>query len=75
LRTPRVKECSAHIECKVVDMKEAGDHTLFMGKVVATTCEIEAVTDGVLDVSRIKPVLHLGGTFFTTAGEIVDSRA
>jgi flavin reductase (DIM6/NTAB) family NADH-FMN oxidoreductase RutF len=74
LKTPCVKECAAHIECKVVDTKEAGDHTLFIGKVVATTCEIEAVRDGVLDVSRIKPVLHLGGTFFTTAGEIVDSK-
>ncbi|MGB8215709.1 MAG: flavin reductase family protein [Candidatus Methanoperedens sp.] len=74
LKTPCVKECAAHIECKVIDTKETGDHTLFIGKVVATTCEIGAVKDGVLDVSRIKPVLHLGGTFFTTAGEIVDSK-
>ncbi len=74
LKTPCVKECAAHIECKVIDTKEAGDHTIFIGKVVATTCEIEAVKDGVLDISRIKPVLHLGGTFFTTAGEVVDSR-
>ncbi len=74
LKTPCVKECAAHIECMVIDTKEAGDHTIFIGKVVATTCEIEAVKDGVLDVSRIKPVLHLGGTFFTTAGEVVDSR-
>ncbi len=74
LKTPCVKECAAHIECKVADTKEAGDHTIFIGKVVATTCELEAVRDGVLDVSRIKPVLHLGGTFFTTAGEVVDSR-
>ncbi len=74
LKTPCVKECTAHIECKVVDTKEAGDHTLFIGKVVATTCELEAVKNGVLDISRIKPVLHLGGTFFTTADEVVDSR-
>ncbi len=57
-----------------MDTKEAGDHTLFIGKVVATTCEIEAVKDGMLDVYRIKPVLHLGGTFFTTTGELVDSK-
>ncbi len=73
LKTPCVKECAAHIECRVADTKEAGDHTLFIGKVVATTCDIEAVKDGVLDVSRIKPLLHLGGTFFTTTGEVVDS--
>ena len=75
VKAPGVKECAAHLECKVVDKKEAGDHTLFIGKVVATTCDIEAVRDGVLDISRIKPVLHLGGTFFTTASEVVDSRS
>jgi flavin reductase (DIM6/NTAB) family NADH-FMN oxidoreductase RutF len=72
VKTPRVKECAAHLECKVVDVKEAGDHTIFIGKVVATTCELEAIKDGVLDISRVKPVLHLGGTFFTTVGEVVE---
>lgn len=74
VKAPGVKECAAHIECKVIDTKEAGDHTLFIGKVVATTCNIGAINDGVLDISRIKPLLHLGGTFFTTTGEVVDSR-
>jgi len=73
VKAPGVKECAAHLECKVIATKEAGDHTLFIGKVVATTCEPGAIRDGILDVSRIKPVLHLGGTFFTTAGEVVDS--
>ena len=74
VKTPYVRECAAHLECRLIDSKEAGDHTIFIGKVVATICDIEAVRDGVLDVSRIKPVLHLGGTFFTTAGEVVNSK-
>jgi flavin reductase (DIM6/NTAB) family NADH-FMN oxidoreductase RutF len=74
VKTPRVKECVAHLECKVVDVKEAGDHTIFIGKVVATICEPGVVRDRVLDISRVKPVLHLGGTFFTTVGEVVDAR-
>ncbi len=74
VKVPYVKECATHLECKVVDTKEAGDHTIFIGKVIATTCELEAIKDDVLDISRIKPVLHLGGTFFTTVGEVVDSR-
>ncbi len=74
VKAPRIEECAAHLECKVVDVKEAGDHTVFIGKVVAAACELEAIKDGVLDISRIKPVLHLGGTFFTTAGEVIDSR-
>lgn len=71
LRTPGIKECAAHLECKVIDMEEAGDHTLFIGKVVAASCAQDAVKGEVLDISRIKPVLHLGGNFFTTAGEVV----
>ena len=74
IKTPGVKECVSHLECKVIDTKEAGDHTIFIGKVIATTCDLEGIKDGVLDISRIKPVLHLGGTFFTTTGEVVDSR-
>jgi len=75
VKTPYVKECAAHLECRVIDTKEAGDHTIFIGKVVATTCDLEAIKDGVLDISRMKPVLHLGGTFFTTVGEVVDSKS
>ncbi len=75
VKAPYVKECATHLECRVIDTKEAGDHTLFIGKVVATTCEFEAVKGGVLDISRIKPVLHLGGTFFTTVGEVVDLKS
>lgn len=75
VKAPGVKECVAHIECRVIDTKEAGDHTLFIGKVVATSCEAEAIKDGVLDISRIKPVLHLGGTLFTTASGVVDSKS
>jgi flavin reductase (DIM6/NTAB) family NADH-FMN oxidoreductase RutF len=74
VKAPCIKECVSHLECKVIDMKEAGDHTIFIGKVIATTCNIETIKNGVLDISRIKPVLHLGGTFFTTTREIVDSR-
>lgn len=35
VKAPLVKECLAAIECKVVGELPAGDHTLFIGKVVA----------------------------------------
>lgn len=74
IKTPSVKECVSNLECVVIDTKEAGDHTIFIGKVVSTTCDLEAVKNGMMDISRIKPILHLGGTKFTTTGEIVDSK-
>jgi flavin reductase (DIM6/NTAB) family NADH-FMN oxidoreductase RutF len=75
VKVPCVKECTAHLECRVVGTKEAGDHTIFIGKVVAATCEFQTTKDGILDISRIKPILHLGGTFFTTVNEVVVSRS
>ncbi len=36
VKAPLIKECLAAIECKVVDKADAGDHTLFIGDVVAT---------------------------------------
>lgn len=34
-RVPLIKECDASIECEVVGEKEAGDHVIFIGKVVS----------------------------------------
>lgn len=44
VKTPGIKECAARLECKAVDTKEAGDHTLFIGKVEATACEADAIS-------------------------------
>ncbi len=33
---PRIKECYAWLECKLVKSVETGDHTLFVGEVVAS---------------------------------------
>ena len=37
VRPPTVGECTAAFECKLVQAHEVGDHTLFVGEVVAVT--------------------------------------
>ena len=66
---PLVKECFAHLECRVVKAPRAGDHTLFVGEVVAASVE-KAAFDGRLRLRRPCHTLHhLGGPHFvTTAG-------
>ncbi|MFO7796557.1 MAG: flavin reductase family protein [Promethearchaeia archaeon] len=62
VKCPRIKECFAHIECKVIDEKTYGDHTLFIGEVL--TC---IVKEGLLKDERIKKVeipYHLGANRF-----------
>jgi flavin reductase (DIM6/NTAB) family NADH-FMN oxidoreductase RutF len=64
VRPPLIKECVSHLECKVVKSYKAGDHTLFIGKVVAASVERGMFKD-TLDVTKARTVLHKGGRYFT----------
>lgn len=61
---PKIEECVAHLECEVLWTKEAGDHNLIVGKVVHADIKKNAIKNGLLNVEKIKPVLHLGGVDF-----------
>jgi flavin reductase (DIM6/NTAB) family NADH-FMN oxidoreductase RutF len=71
VKPPRVAECPTHVECRIVDTLETGDHTIFVGEVVAKSGDFDAIKDGSLNV-RIKPLFHLGGTKFLCGGERID---
>lgn len=64
VKPPLIRECVSHLECKVSRSLEVGDHTLFIGKVVAASVERGMLTD-TLDVERVSPVLHKGEEYFT----------
>ncbi len=61
---PRIKESMAHLECEVMEIKEVGDHILILGKVVHASVEENCMKEDLLDVEKVKPLLHLGGTSF-----------
>lgn len=65
VRPPLIKECVAHLECKLVNQITTGDHTMFIGEVVAAY-----VNDGVFgktfNVKKVKPIYHMGGDDFAT---------
>jgi len=42
ISTPSIKEALANIECKVVDTRTYGDHTLFVGEIVGYSYRKEA---------------------------------
>lgn len=37
VKVPSIRECQANIECRVVNEVETGDHTFFVGEIVAST--------------------------------------
>jgi len=53
---PRIKEASAYLECELVNEYEAGDHVIFIGKVVSEH-----------EKDQRKRLVHLGKDKFTTS--------
>ena len=61
VKPPIIGECVAHLECKVVGQVSTGDHTIFIGEVLA------AYADRGFDPRKIKPIFHAGGDEFLTS--------
>jgi len=71
VRPPIIKECVAHLECKLVQTIPTGDHTLFVGEVLAAYVNRGVFTE-TFNVKKVKPVFHMGGdSFVTTSLEVV----
>jgi flavin reductase (DIM6/NTAB) family NADH-FMN oxidoreductase RutF len=71
VKPPRIAECRTHIECRIVNKLETGDHTIFIGEVVAKSGDLDAIKDGTLN-DNVEPLFHLGGTKFFTGRERID---
>jgi len=66
VKPPIIEECIAHLECRVVNSVATGDHTIFIGEVVAAYAEEEAFREKMLNPKVAKPLLHFGANYFTT---------
>lgn len=70
VKPPRIAECVAQIECKMCWIKKAGDHHLVVGEVLKAHVQKNALKEGLLDVDRVKPILHLGGVNFVVGDHL-----
>jgi flavin reductase (DIM6/NTAB) family NADH-FMN oxidoreductase RutF len=62
---PLIKECIGNIECRLYSHHTSGDHTIFVGEVVAASVR-EGIFDSYLrvDLDQAKTLHHLGGKVF-----------
>ncbi|ADP78079.1 flavin reductase domain protein FMN-binding protein [Methanothermus fervidus DSM 2088] len=67
---PKIKESFGHLECKAIKIEEIGDHCLIVGKVVNATVKKNCIKDELLNVEKIKPVLHVGGKKFVIGDHV-----
>jgi flavin reductase (DIM6/NTAB) family NADH-FMN oxidoreductase RutF len=66
----RIKECQAHLECRLVWAKEAGDHFVVTGEVVAAS-----VRDDVHQTGRgvdLNPVFRVGNGVYAKRGDLIE---
>lgn len=69
IRPPLIAECIGHIECGVVNAYRAGDHTIFVGEVIAAAAEEELFDGYWKEDPRAQTIHHLGGNFYLFSGE------
>ena len=64
VKPPLIGECVSNLECKVVASYGCGDHTLFVGEVVAAHVDEHTLKE-TLDVLKAQPISHKGEYYFT----------
>jgi flavin reductase (DIM6/NTAB) family NADH-FMN oxidoreductase RutF len=73
---PLIEECVGHLECAVADVVTPGDHSIFIAEVVAAKAESEAFEDfWLLKEKELKPLHHLGGTYYGVLEGRIDAAA
>jgi flavin reductase (DIM6/NTAB) family NADH-FMN oxidoreductase RutF len=65
VNAPSILECVAHLECKVVQTVRTGDHTFFVGEVVAARVN-QGLFKRTFDPTKVQIIMHLGSRDFTT---------
>jgi len=65
VKPPIIKECVAHIECKLRSQFLTGDHTIFVGEIVEAYAD-RGVFTGKYELEKARMIFHLGGNDFAT---------
>ena len=70
---PLIEQCPINLECKVVHNLELGSHSLFVGRIEETHVSENCLTDGKLDLNKIKPFTFVGEPFrqYYALGEFI----
>jgi len=67
VKVPCIRNSLACIECRVAAEYPCGDHSLFVGEVLAARVRRDAWKNSLYDLSNVRPLLHLGGEEYTSA--------
>ncbi|MFH1147661.1 MAG: flavin reductase family protein [Pseudomonadota bacterium] len=68
---PLIEECIGHIECRLHAAYSAGDHTIFVGEVLAASVQEDVFDERLkVELDSAKTIHHLGGKTFCRPGTV-----
>lgn len=74
-KAPMIEECPVNMLCKLIKTADLPDRDIFFGEVLETYVDEKCVADGVLDFTKINPLLYTanapGNASYWTLGKIV----
>ena len=71
VKSPKIKECFAHFECKLFRKERTGDHLLIIGKVLEASIEDGLFRKGKYQLAKANPLMHIGAEEFGLLGRVV----
>ncbi len=54
---PMIDQCCINMECELMKTLDFPNHDVFVGRIVETYCDENAMTDGVVDLGKVQPLL------------------
>jgi flavin reductase (DIM6/NTAB) family NADH-FMN oxidoreductase RutF len=66
VKPPIIKECVAHLECRLHSKLATGDHTIFVGEILEAYANKQVLKGGEYDLEKARMIFHLGGNSFAT---------
>jgi len=69
---PMIKECPVSMECRLERIVDFPTHDVFVGEIVQTHVDESVLTEGKVDVSKLKPLLFdmSSKKYWSLGGEI-----
>jgi flavin reductase (DIM6/NTAB) family NADH-FMN oxidoreductase RutF len=71
VRSPRVKECPVSLECRLFQEIPLGEAFFVVGEIVHLHVDDAVLTDGRVDVEKLKPVGRLGGDGYSVVRDVI----
>jgi flavin reductase (DIM6/NTAB) family NADH-FMN oxidoreductase RutF len=69
---PMIKACPLNMECRLYDTYDTPTHDLFIGEIVETYADESVLTEGKVDIAKLKPLLFdMSSVKYWSLGDVV----